>query len=233
MQQSVVSQKEWLAARTELLAKEKEFTRLRDQLSQQRRELPWVKVEKEYIFDGPNGKESLADLFEGRSQLIVNHFMFHPEWEAGCKSCSFWADNYNGFVVHLNQRDVTMVSISRAPLERLEAFKKRMGWTFKWLSAYENDFNYDYHVSFRPAELEQEMMYNFRVMKPWGEEAPGTSVFYKNEAGDIYHTYSCYSRGLDMLNGAYQYLDIVPKGRDEEQLPYSMDWVRLHDQYTN
>jgi len=228
----VVSREEWLVARKEHLAKEKEFTRLRDQLSQQRRALPWAKVEKAYIFDGPNGKETFAELFAGRSQLLVYHFMFHPSWNEGCKSCSFWADNFNGIMVHLNQRDVTMAVISKAPLDQLEVFKKRMGWNFKWVSSFSTDFNRDYQVSFTPEELEKgEMYHNYEVRKFPREEAAGISVFYKDQEGNIFHTYSCYARGLDMLNGAYHYLDLVPKGRDEADLSYPQAWVRHHDKY--
>ncbi len=228
----VVSREEWLAARKEYLAKEKEFTRLRDRLSQERRELPWVKVEKEYLFDGPHGKETLSDLFEGRSQLIIYHFMYGPDWEEGCPSCSFWADNFNGIVIHLNHRDINLVAVSRAPLDQLEAYKKRMGWSFKWVSSFGSDFNRDYHVSFTPDEMEKgEMFYNFSLSHFPSEEAPGISVFYKDEQGDVFHTYSCYARGLDLLNGAYHYMDLVPKGRDEDTLPYSMAWLRRHDQY--
>ena len=228
----VVSKDEWLAARRDHLAKEKEFTRLRDQLSQDRRELPWVKVEKRYLFDGPKGKETLLDLFEGRSQLIVYHFMYGPDWAEGCPSCSFWADNFNGIVIHLNHRDINLVAVSRARLDKLEAYTKRMGWSFKWVSSFGSDFNRDYHVSFTSDEMKKgEMFYNFRVNMFPSEEAPGISVFYKNEQGDMFHTYSCYSRGLDMLNGAYHYMDLAPKGRDEDGLPYSMAWLRRHDQY--
>lgn len=233
-ERKVVSRREWLVARKELLAKEKEFTRLRDQLSQARRELPWVKVDKEYLFHGPSGKETLADLFEGRSQLIIYHFMYGPDWAEGCPSCSFWADNFNGIVVHLNHRDISLVAVSRALLEKLEAYKKRMGWSFKWVSSLGSDFNRDYHVSFTPDEMNKnEMFYNFRVNKFPSEEAPGISVFHKDQQGNVFHTYSCYSRGLDMLNGAYHYMDLVPKGRDEDALPYSMSWLRRHDQYDN
>ena len=232
MQHRVVSREEWLNARKDHLAKEKEFTRLRDELSQQRRELPWEKVEKTYIFDGPNGKESLADVFAHRSQLIVYHFMFDPSWTDGCKSCSFWADNFNNAIVHLNQRDVSMVAISRAPWEKLHAFQQRMGWTFKWLSSFSNDFNYDYHVSFTQEEITKgEGYYNYAQRKPFGPESPGLSVFYTDESGNIFHTYSCYARGLDMLNGAYHHLDVVPKGRDEAGLSYSQEWVKHHDRY--
>ena len=228
----VISREEWLDARRELLAKEKEFTRLRDQLSQARRELPWVKIEKDYLFDGPNGKETLSDLFEGRSQLIIYHFMYGPDWEEGCPSCSFWADNFNGIGIHLNHRDITLIAVSRAPLDQLEAYKARMGWSFKWVSSLGNDFNFDYQVSFTPEQVEKgEMIYNYRPGGFSGEEAPGISIFYKNEQGEVFHTYSCYSRGLDMLNGAYHYMDLAPKGRDEDDLPYTMAWLRRHDQY--
>jgi len=228
----VVSRDEWLVARKEHLAKEKEFTRLRDQLSQERRALPWEKVEKEYVFEGPNGKETLADLFEGRGQLIIYHFMYGPDWTEGCPSCSFWTENFNGIVIHLKHRDINLVAVSRAPLDKLKAYKKRMGWSFKWVSSFGNDFNRDYHVSFTSDEVKKgEMFYNFRIGKFSSEELPGISVFYKNQQGDVFHTYSCYSRGLDMLNGAYHYMDLVPKGRDEDDLPHSMAWLRRHDQY--
>jgi predicted dithiol-disulfide oxidoreductase (DUF899 family) len=228
----VVSKEEWLVARKEHLIKEKEFTRLRDELSRQRRELPWEAVKKEYVFEGPTGKQTLPELFEGRSELVVYHFMYPPSWSEGCKSCSFWADNYNGIIVHLNHRDVTMVTISKAPFEKLEAFRKRMGWQFKWFSSFGNDFNRDYQVSFTPEEMQKgEMYYNYRTSKFPVEEAPGISVFYKDKDGNVFHTYSCYARGLDMLNGAYHYLDLVPKGRDEDGLPYPMEWLRHHDKY--
>ncbi len=228
----IVSSEEWLVARKEHLAKEKEFTRLRDQLSRERRDLPWVRVDKKYVFDGPKGKESLSDLFEGRSQIVVYHFMFHPSWDEGCKSCSFWADNFNGITVHLNHRDVTTVAISKAPLAKLETFKKRMGWSFKWVSSFDTDFNRDCHVSFTPEEMERgEMYYNYGMNKFPMEEAPGISVFYRDKDNSIFHTYSCYARGLDMLNGAYHYLDLVPKGRDENSLSYHMAWLRHRDKY--
>lgn len=228
----VVSRNEWLAARGDHLAKEKEFTRLRDELSRERRELPWVKVEKEYVFDGPKGKETLSDLFEGKSQLIVYHFMYGPDWDEGCPSCSFWADNFNGIVIHLNHRDINLIAVSRAPLDKLEAYRKRMGWSFRWVSSYGSDFNRDYHVSFTPEEMEKgEMIYNFGITSFPSDEAPGISVFYKNEKAEIFHTYSCYMRGLDMLNGAYHFMDIAPKGRDEDDLPYTMAWLRRRDQY--
>jgi len=227
---AVVSSDEWLAARKRLLAKEKEFTRLRDELSQQRRELPWEKVEKTYVFDGPDGRESLAQLFDGRSQLVVYHFMFDPSWKAGCPHCSHWADSFNGAIVHLNQRDVTMIAVSRAPYELLAAYKKRMGWTFTWVSSHANDFNFDYHVSFTPEELAaKSALYNYTQQDPGPPQREGISVFYKDPAGAVFHTYSCYARGIDMMSVDYQYLDLVPKGRDEGgRGPF---WVRRHDEY--
>ena len=230
----VVSQTEWLAARKELLSREKEFTRLRDELSRQRRELPWEKVEKAYVFDGPNGKETLADLFGGKSQLIVYHFMFGPGWEEGCPSCSLLSDHIDGSVVHLAARDVRFAVVSRAPLAQIEAFKKRMGWRFHWVSSYENDFNRDYHVSFTKEELAKGQMYYNYVMQQFpSEEGPGASVFYKDGAGNVFHTYSSYGRGLDMMIGAYNWLDLAPKGRDEDGLAYTMAWVRHHDKYAD
>jgi predicted dithiol-disulfide oxidoreductase (DUF899 family) len=232
MQHRVVSQEDWLAARRQLLSKEKEFTRLRDRLSAERRELPWVRVEKEYIFDTPDGKATFADLFDGRSQLMVYHFMFGPGWEQGCPSCSFLSDHIDGANRHLPQRDVTLVAVSRAPLTQIDAFRQRMGWRFKWVSSYENDFNRDFHVSFTPDEMAQgEVYYNYGMGEFPSEEAPGISVFYKNPGGAVFHTYSAYARGLDMLVGAYNYLDLAPKGRDEAALPWTMAWVRHHDRY--
>lgn len=229
---AIVLPNEWLTARKVLLEKEKEFTRLRDQLSEERRELPWVKVEKEYLFDSINGKETLAELFENRSQLIVYHFMYGPDWEEGCPSCSFWADNFNNIIIHLNHRDITMIAVAKARLETLESYKVRMGWSFKWASSFNNDFNRDYQVSFTPEELDKgEVYYNYTKTTFPSEEGPGISVFYKNNDGDIFHTYSCYARGLDLLNGAYHYMDLVPKGRDEDRLEWSMAWLRRHDQY--
>ena len=226
----VVSREQWMSDRKAFLAKEKEFTRLRDDLSRQRRELPWVKVEKEYVFEGPKGKEKLADLFEKRSQLIVYHFMFSPEWDAGCPHCSHWADDFNGVIVHLNHRDVTMVAISRASYSKLAAYEKRMGWSFKWLSSHDNDFNFDYHVSFTPDELKKKKaLYNYTMQDPGSADREGTSVFFKDRSGNVFHTYSTYARGIDMMNVDYQYLDLVPKGRDEgDRGPY---WVRRHDEY--
>ena len=229
---AIVLPNEWLTARKVLLEKEKEFTRLRDQLSEERRELPWVKVEKEYLFDSINGKETLAELFENRSQLIVYHFMYGPDWEEGCPSCSFWADNFNNIIIHLNHRDITMIAVAKARLETLESYKVRMGWSFKWASSFNNDFNRDYQVSFTAEELDKgEVYYNYTKTTFPSEEGPGISVFYKNNDGDIFHTYSCYARGLDILNGAYHYMDLVPKGRDEDRLEWSMAWLRRHDQY--
>lgn len=228
----VVSREEWLSARMAFLAKEKDFTRLRDELSQQRRELPWVRVDKQYIFDGPGGKETLVELFESRSQLIVYHFMFSPEWDEGCLHCSFWADNFNGNGVHLNHRDVTFVAISRAPLAKIEAFKARMGWSFKWVSSFQTDFNFDYHVSFTPEQIQSgATFFNYSKADPGMMDREGVSVFYKDENGVVFHTYSTYARGIDMLNSAYHYLDLVPKGRDEGELEGPQDWVRYHDRY--
>ncbi|HTP44805.1 MAG TPA: thioredoxin family protein [Candidatus Acidoferrum sp.] len=229
----VVSRADWLEARMALLVREKEFTRLRDEMSRERRELPWERVEKQYTFQGPKGKETLADLFDGRSQLLVYHFMLGPGWKEGCPSCSFLADHFNPAVVHLAQRDVTLLAVSRAPLPEIEAFKKRMGWSFKWVSSSGSDFNYDYQVSVTKEDLAKgETYYNFEMGNfPSGEERPGASVFFKNDAGEIFHTYSTYSRGLDIFIGAYNFLDITPKGRNEEGLPHGMAWVRHHDRY--
>jgi predicted dithiol-disulfide oxidoreductase (DUF899 family) len=228
----VVSHKEWIAARKAFLVKEKQFTRLRDELSRQRRQLPWEKVEKEYVFDGPNGKETLAELFDGKSQLIIYHFMFDPTWKEGCFACSFWADNFNGLGVHLKHRDATMLAISRASLPKLQAFQKRMKWSFKWVSSYHADFNFDYGVSFLPKDWKNgPVSYNYVSEKISSGERPGISVFYKNAGGEIFHTYSCFARGLDMMNNVYQYLDLTPKGRDEDKLDFTMAWLRYHDRY--
>jgi predicted dithiol-disulfide oxidoreductase (DUF899 family) len=227
----IVSQEEWLVARKAHLAKEKELTRLRDRLSAERRELPWVKVEKAYVFDGPDGKETLAELFGGRSQLMVYHFMFGPDWEQGCPSCSYVADHIDGANLHLPQRDVTLLAVSRAPLAQIEAFRRRMGWRFKWVSSYSNDFNHDFHVSFTKDELANgKVDYNYDMVAGF-DELPGLSAFYKDEKGDVFHTYSAYARGLDTLIGAYNYLDLAPKGRDEAALSWTMAWVRHHDRY--
>lgn len=228
----VVSRNEWIAARRELLAKEKELTRLRDAVAAQRRALPWVRVDKSYAFEGPAGTQTLPELFAGRSQLVVYHFMFGPDWEEGCKSCSFVTDHFQGAIIHLAHRDVTLVAVSRAPLAKIEAFKRRMGWQHTWVSSHGSDFNYDYHVSFTPQELASGTAeYNYEKSRFPVEEAPGVSVFCKNANGAIYHTYSSYARGLDPLIGTYQYLDLVPKGRAEESESYPMAWVRHHDRY--
>jgi predicted dithiol-disulfide oxidoreductase (DUF899 family) len=226
----IVSGDEWLAARKELLAKEKQLTRLRDELARERRELPWAEVTKTYVFDTPNGKESLSDLFAGRSQLIVDHFMFGPDWQEGCPSCSFWADTYDGVVVHVEHRDASFVVVSRAPIDKLEAYRKRMGWRFKWVSSLGSDFNSDFHVSFTPEE-QKAAFYNFEAQGFGASEAPGLSVFVREPDGRIFHTYSCYARGLDTFNGAYQLIDILPKGRNEEGLSHPMAWVRRRDRY--
>ena len=228
----VVSKKEWLAARKALLVKEKKFTHLREQLAQQRRRLPWVKVEKEYVFEGPKGRETFSDLFDGKSQLVVYHFMFGPDWGEGCSHCSFWADHYDGMGVHLNQRDVSFVVVSRAPLAEILPFKKRMGWGFKWVSSFPNDFNYDFHVAFRPEEINKgSVFYNYKNVD-LGDmtDREGVSVFYKDKKGDLFHTYSTFARGIDMVNTTYQFLDLVPKGRDENP-EEPQDWVRYHDRY--
>jgi predicted dithiol-disulfide oxidoreductase (DUF899 family) len=228
----VMNHDDWVDARKALLAKEKEFTRQRDELARQRRELPWEKVDKQYAFDGPDGKETLSDLFDGKSQLVVYHFMYGPGWNEGCKSCSFIADHFEPAIVHLKQRDVSLVAVSRAPLKEFKSFKKRMGWTFKWVSSYGNDFNHDFNVSFSQDEIDRgDAYYNYRSQGFPSTEAPGASVFFKDQNGDIFHTYSVYQRGLDMFITAYHYLDIVPKGRNEDGLSYTMEWLRLHDAY--
>ena len=227
---AIVSRQEWLAARMAHLAKEKELTRARDALAAERRALPWVKIDKDYVFDGPGGKTTFADLFDGSSQLLVYHFMYGMDWEAGCKSCSFWADQYNSFIVHLRQRDANMVGISRGPLNKLEAFKKRMGWTFAWVSSAGNSFNKDFGVSLDPEDIARPgNNYNFGSQRWEMDELPGLSAFIRQD-GAIYHTYSTYSRGLDMLNGAYHHMDVLPKGRDEDALPYGMAWLKLKDE---
>ena len=228
----IVSHADWIAARTKFLAKEKELTRLRDELSRERREMPWERVEKDYEFAGLHGKRSPSGLFDGKSQLLLWHFMYGPEWKEGCPSCSFWADNYDGIVVHLRHRDANLVAVSRAPLEQLEAYQKRMGWTFDWYSSLGSDFNFDFGVSFTPEQLESGTgTYNYAPLRSKHEELPGLSVFFKDGDGTVFHTYSAYSRGLDMLNGAYHQMDVLPKGRDEDGLPYTMAWLRRHDRY--
>jgi predicted dithiol-disulfide oxidoreductase (DUF899 family) len=231
-QHNFVSHAEWLAARKDFLVKEKEFTRLRDELSRERRTLPWEKVEKRYDFDSTQGQVMLSDLFNGRSQLVIYHFMLGPGWEAGCPSCSYLADHFDGATVHLANRDTTLVVVSRAPLAEIEAFKKRMGWKFQWVSSFGSDFNFDYHVSFSPEQKASgKVEYNYATIEPFSEEGPGVSVFAKDAAGEVFHTYSSYARGLDILVGTYNFLDLVPKGRDEDGLNFTMAWVRHHDRY--
>ena len=220
---------EWRTARLALLDREKELNRLRDEVAEQRRRLPWVPVTKQYAFDGPDGRVGLADLFGGCSQLVVYHFMFGPDWDEGCPSCSFWADSFNGAPVHLRHRDVSLVAVSRAPYRKLDAYRRRMGWSFPWYSSEQSDFNIDYHVSFDPGQQGAE--YNFTAMAEAPDELPGMSAFARDEAGQVYHTYSTYSRGLDPINGAYQILDLAPKGRDEKGLEWPMAWLRRHDAY--
>lgn len=226
----VVSHEQWLAARTEFLKEEKEFTRLRDRLTERRQALPWEKVEKDYRFDGPRGKLTLAEMFDGRSQLVIYHFMFAPDWDAGCPHCSFWADNFDGIDVHLNQRDITFAAVSRAPLAKLEAYRRRMGWSFPWFSSQGSDFNFDFQASFTPDEMaRQEAFYNYARREPEASDREGVSVFYKDPGGGVFHTYSTYARGIDLLNGAYNYIDLTPKGRDEGGR--AQFWVRRHDEY--
>lgn len=231
-QPKAVPHAKWTEARKELLAKEKEFTRQRDELSRLRRELPWEKVEKDYVFDGPRGKEKLSDLFDGRNQLIIYHFMLGPGWSEGCKSCSYLADHFDGATIHLAHRDATLAVVSRAPYAEVAAFQKRMGWRFHWVSSFGSDFNFDYQVSAKPDEQGKgKVYYNYEMMEFPSEERPGLSVFYKDTDGTIYHTYSAYARGLDILVGAYNFLDMAPKGRDEDGLGFTMAWVRHHDKY--
>jgi len=232
MQHQIVAHGDWLKARLDLLAAEKELTRRRDALTRRRMAMPWERVEKSYRFEGPTGALSLADLFDGRSQLIVYHFMFAPDWEEGCKSCSFMADNFNGIPVHLNHRNVTFTAVSRAPFAKIDTYKKRMGWSFPWVSSYGSDFNFDYHVSFNPEEMSSgKAYYNYREWTIDASDETGISVFAKNASDEVFHAYSCYARGTEWLNGTYHYLDLVPKGRDEDRFDFSMEWVRRHDQY--
>jgi predicted dithiol-disulfide oxidoreductase (DUF899 family) len=228
----VVSRDEWIAERKTLLAREKELTRLRDKIARDRRALPWVRIDKDYVFDTPKGRRSLAELFEGRSQLLVQHFMLADDWEEGCPSCSFMADHTDGMTVHLANRDVTFVAVSRAPLAEIEPFRRRMGWQFSWVSSHGTDFNRDFGVTFTPEEVAKgSLIYNYG---PWPlsfEEWPGISAFIKDDAGDVFHTYSTYGRGVEVMMGTYAMLDLTPKGRDENDGPYKMDWVRHHDRY--
>jgi predicted dithiol-disulfide oxidoreductase (DUF899 family) len=226
------TREQWLADRQTLLRQEKEFNRQRDLLSARRRELPWVKIAQDYTFDSPSGRVSLAGLFGDKSQLIVYHFMLGPGWEEGCKGCSFVSDHFDGALPHLSARDIAFTAVSSAPLAEILAFKRRMGWHFNWVSAAGTSFNHDYHVSFTPEEMASEKVtYNFKSVEPRMEELPGLSVFARDASGAVYHTYSTYSRGLDLLVGAYNLIDLVPKGRDEDGLEQSMSWVRHHDRY--
>jgi predicted dithiol-disulfide oxidoreductase (DUF899 family) len=228
----IASRDEWLAARQALLAKEKRLTRASDELAAERRALPWVPVEKAYVFDGPAGKQTLSDLFAGRSQLVVYHFMLGPGWKEGCPSCSLLSDHLDGALVHLAARDVTLTVVSRAPYAEIAPFKERMGWRFPWVSSFESDFNRDYHVSFSKEEVATgEFYYNYGMNGFPSEEAPGLSVFAKDASGALFHTYSSYARGGEPFIGAYHFLDLVPKGRDEAGLPWPMAWVRHHDRY--
>ena len=227
----VVSQTEWIAARKKLLLKEKKFSKIRDQLNQQRRRLPWMKIDKEYVFDAPMGQVSLADLFRGKSQLIVYHFMFGPGWKEGCPHCSFWADHYDSVNIHLGQRDTAFAVISRAPLKRIESFKKRVGWKFNWVSSATNDFNFNFNVSFTPEQIKKRTaIYNFAPLNMDIDEREGVSAFFKDKDGAIYRTYSSYARGIDLMNTTYNFLDLTAKGRDEHP-GQPQDWVRFHDKY--
>jgi predicted dithiol-disulfide oxidoreductase (DUF899 family) len=227
----VATQKEWLAARKRLLVKEKKFSRLRDQLNQDRRALPWEKVEKEYVFESPDGKVTLAALFCGKSQLVVYHFMFGPGWGEGCPHCSFWADHFDGLNYHLGQRDTTFAAVSHAPLKEIQAFKKRMGWRFRWVSSSQTDFNFDFYVSFTPEQIRTgKLFYNYAPLEMDMDEREGVSAFYQDGKGNIYHTYSSYARGIDLLNTTYNFLDLTAKGRDEHP-DRPQDWVRYHDKY--
>ena len=228
----VVTKDRWIAERKQLLAHEKELTRLRDQLARERRALPWVRIEKNYVFEAPEGRRTLAELFADRRQLMVQHFMFAPGWKQGCPSCSFMADHHDGMIAHLANRDVTLLAVSRAPLADIERFRQRMGWGFKWVSSQANDFNYDFDVSFTPEQQAKgEVYYNFGLRRFPTEEAPGVSVFYKDDAGDVFHTYSTYGRGVEVMMGTYNLLDLVPKGRGERDVGHKMEWVRHHDRY--
>lgn len=232
MSEHIVSREDWLKQRMALLDEEKELMRHSDQVAQLRRQLPWVKVEKDYVFEGPDGHETLSDLFAGRRQLMVQHFMLAPGWEEGCKSCSYMADHSDGMIPHLAQRDVTFVAISRAPYDAIVRFKRRMGWKFKWLSSGGTSFNYDFRVSFTPDEVAKgSPVYNYGTSPFVRDELPGVSVFFKDDKGGVFHTYSTYGRGVEVMMGTYRMLDLTPKGRDEQNLPFTMAWVRHHDRY--
>jgi len=227
----IATRDEWTAERLELLAREKQLNRLRDELAERRRGLPWVRVDNDYRFDGADGTRSLQDLFDGRSQLLVYHFMFGPDWDEGCPSCSFWADSFDGVAVHLAHRDLTLVCVSRAPYAKLATYRERMGWSFPWYSSVTSDFNFDFGVSFTPDEQRDGGTYNFTHQEHPPDEAPGLSAFAADDRGDVLHTYSTYARGLDPINSGYQLLDLAPKGRDEADLECPMAWLRRHDAY--
>ena len=232
LKHEVVSREHWIAERKALLAREKELTRLRDEIARERRALPWVRIEKSYVFDTPEGPRRLGELFEDRRQLMVQHFMLAPGWEQGCPSCSFMADHTDGMNVHLAQRDVTFLAVSRAPLADIERFRRRMGWQFRWVSSHGSDFNHDFGVSFTPEERAKgTVTYNYTTQRFESEELPGISVFYKDDAGDVFHTYSTYRRGVEVMMGTYSLLDLTPKGRSERDVPHKMEWVRHHDRY--
>jgi predicted dithiol-disulfide oxidoreductase (DUF899 family) len=228
---TITTHDKWLEARLDLLAAEKDLTRRSDEVARLRRQLPWVRVEKTYVFESSDGPVTLAELFDGRSQLIVQQFMLAPGWEQGCKNCSFMADHTDGMTIHLAHRDTTMAAISRAPLAEIERFRRRMGWQFKWVSSYGTDFNYDFGVSFAPDDVAKgRINYNFGTSPHLREELPGISVFYQDDAGDVFHTYSTYGRGVEVMIGTYRMLDLLPKGRDEEP-GQNMAWLRHHDRY--
>lgn len=229
---TIASREDWLKQRAALLAEEKALTQHGDRVAQLRRQLPWVKVDKDYVFEGPNGRETLAGLFGGRRQLMVQHFMLAPGWEEGCKSCSYMADHSDGMIPHLNERDVSFVAVSRAPYDEIARFKRRMGWGFKWVSSHATSFNYDFRVSFTPEDVaKQSPAYNYGTVPAWRDELPGVSVFVKDGTGDVFHTYSTYGRGVEVMMGTYRMLDLTPKGRNEQDLSFTMAWVRHHDRY--
>lgn len=228
----VLSRDEWIAERKKLLTREKELTRLRDEIARERRALPWVRIDKDYVFDTPEGQRTLAELFDGRSQLLVQHFMFGPGWEEGCPSCSYMADHSDGMIGHLAQRDVTLTAVSRAPLAEIERFRRRMGWRFPWVSSHGSDFNFDFGVSFTPEQVaEDKVDYNYGTSPHSEEELPGISAFIKDEAGDVFHSYSTYARGVEVMMGTYNMLDLMPRGRGERDVDHKMEWVRHHDRY--
>src|ERR1051325_4813670 len=227
----VVSQKEWLVAREKFLAKEKKFSKLRDELALQRRKLPWVKIEKDYVFEGPEGKVTFDDLFGSKSQLILYHFMFGPGWKDGCPHCSFWADHYDSVNIHIGQRDTALAVVSRAPWKEIAPFKKRMGWKFNWVSSFGSDFNFDFNVSFTPEQIRKGVLpYNYGTVKMKIDEREDVSAFYRDKNGDLYRTYSSYARGIDLMNTTYNFIDLTAKGRDEKP-GEAQDWVRYHDKY--